>query len=124
MVKFTRRDLLVGAGASLAFGSEALAGVPFAGKQAPSFYRAKLGDFELTVVSDGARPLPIGDGFVRNVSKDQVIAAAEAAYMPKGSLVVPFNPIVVNTGAKLVLLDTGWGSGIGPTVGLLPATLA
>jgi glyoxylase-like metal-dependent hydrolase (beta-lactamase superfamily II) len=53
-----------------------------------------------------------------------VIAAAEAAYMPKGHIVAPFNPVVVNTGTKLVLLDTGFGPGIGPTVGLLPATLA
>src|SRR5262249_37327107 len=35
-----------------------------------------------------------------------------------------FNPIVVNTGAKLVLIDTGYGPGLGPTVGLLPSTLA
>ena len=44
--------------------------------------------------------------------------------MPKGSIIAPFNPIVVNTGAKLVLIDTGYGPGIAPTVGLLPATLA
>ena len=41
--------------------------------------------------------------------------------MPKGSIIAPFNPIVVNTGAKLVLIDTGYGPGIAPTVGLLPA---
>jgi glyoxylase-like metal-dependent hydrolase (beta-lactamase superfamily II) len=127
MTEFTRRNVLTGAVAAAAvapLSAGAHAAAPPAGKQAPSFYRHKLGDFELTVVSDGARPLPIGDGFVRNLSKDQVIAAAEAAYMPKGHIVAPFNPIVVNTGAKLVLLDTGWGSGIGPTVGLLPSTLA
>jgi hypothetical protein len=44
--------------------------------------------------------------------------------MPKGSIIAPFNPIVVNTGAKLVLIDTGYGPGLGPTVGLLPSTLA
>jgi glyoxylase-like metal-dependent hydrolase (beta-lactamase superfamily II) len=44
--------------------------------------------------------------------------------MPKGSIVAPFNPVVVNTGAKLVLIDTGYGPGLGPTVGLLPTTLA
>jgi len=53
-----------------------------------------------------------------------VLAVAEAAYMPKGSIVAPFNPIVVNTDSKLVLIDTGYGPGIAPTVGLLPATLA
>ena len=61
---------------------------------------------------------------MRNVRNEQVLAAAEAAYMPKGSIIAPFNPIVVNTGAKLVLIDTGYGPGIAPTVGLLPLTLA
>src|SRR5215468_7604581 len=35
-----------------------------------------------------------------------------------------FEITVVNTGAKLVLIDTGYGPGLGPTVGLLPSTLA
>jgi glyoxylase-like metal-dependent hydrolase (beta-lactamase superfamily II) len=123
MTKLTRRDLLVGAGASLALGSEALAGVPVAGKQVPSFYRSKLGDFELTVVSDGARPIPLPPRFVVNVPNEEVLKAAEAAYMPKGTVFAPFNPLVVNTGSKLVLIDTGYGP-IAPTVGLLPQSLA
>jgi len=32
------------------------------------------------------------DTFVKNVPKDQALAAAEAAYMPKGMVTVPFNP--------------------------------
>jgi glyoxylase-like metal-dependent hydrolase (beta-lactamase superfamily II) len=98
--------------------------VPLARRQAPSFYRCKVGEFEVTVVNDGARAIPLPAQFVRNVSNEQVLAAAEAAYMPKGSIIAPFNPIVVNTGAKLVLIDTGYGPGLGPTVGLLPSTLA
>ncbi len=100
------------------------AATPPAGKQAPSFYRSKLGDYEITVVNDGARAVPMPPSFVRNVSNADVLAAAEAAYMPKGSIIAPFNPIVVNTGAKLILIDTGYGPGIAPTVGLLPGTLA
>ena len=109
MTILTRRNLLVGAGASLALGSEALAGVPAAGTQVPSFYRSKLGDFELTVVSDGARPIPLPPRFVVNVPNEEVLKAAEAAYMPKGTVFAPFNPMVVNTGSKLVLIDTGYG---------------
>ena len=97
------------AGASLALGSQAFAGVPAAGKQVPSFYRSKLGDFELTVVSDGARPIPLPPRFVVNVPNEEVLKAAEAAYMPKGTVFAPFNPMVVNTGIKLVLIDTGYG---------------
>ena len=128
MTQLTRRTVLTGAAAAsvaaLAGPNATQAAAPPAGKQAPSFYRSKLGDFEITVVNDGARAIPLPPTFVRNVSNAEVLAAAEAAYMPKGSIVAPFNPIVVNTGAKLVLIDTGYGPGIAPTVGLLPATLA
>jgi glyoxylase-like metal-dependent hydrolase (beta-lactamase superfamily II) len=129
-IQISRRALLTGAAFAAAStiapfaGLPAHAAAPFAGKQAPSFYRSKLGGFEITVVSDGARAIPLSPTFVRNVNIEQVLAVAEAAYMPKGSIVAPFNPIVVNTDSKLVLIDTGYGPGIAPTVGLLPATLA
>jgi glyoxylase-like metal-dependent hydrolase (beta-lactamase superfamily II) len=37
---------------------------------------------------------------------------------------VPFNPILINTGSKLVLIDAGYGPGVAPQVGLLPAHMA
>jgi glyoxylase-like metal-dependent hydrolase (beta-lactamase superfamily II) len=49
------------------------------------------------------------DKFVTNVPKEEVLAAAEAAYMPKGMVTVPFNPQLINTGTKLVLIDSGNG---------------
>src|SRR6516165_5004490 len=116
MTELTRRRIVAAAGAKAA--------APLARSQAPGFYRCKVGEFEVTVVNDGARAIPLPAQFVRNVGNEQVLAAAEAAYMPKGSIIAPFNPVVVNTGAKLVLIDTGYGPGLGPTVGLLPSTLA
>src|SRR5947209_3531950 len=129
MTELTRRRVVAAAataaaGALAPFAPPAQAAAPLARTQAPSFYRSKLGDFEITVVNDGARAIPLPASFVRNVPNEQVLAAAEAAYMPKGSIIAPFNPIVVNTGSKLVLIDTGYGPGIAPTVGLLPLTLA
>jgi glyoxylase-like metal-dependent hydrolase (beta-lactamase superfamily II) len=56
--------------------------------------------------------------------KEQALAAASAAYMPAGKVTVPFNPILINTGSKLVLIDAGYGPGVSPTVGLLPAHMA
>ena len=127
MTELTRRTLLVGAGAAaistpLATASQAAA--PPAAKQAPGFYRYKVGDYELTQIADGARGVPITDAYVRNVSKEQALAAAEAAYMPKGMVTVPFNPVVINTGSKLVLIDTGFPPGAGPTIGLLQSNMA
>jgi glyoxylase-like metal-dependent hydrolase (beta-lactamase superfamily II) len=131
MTEITRRTIVTGAAAATAAAVLPLgamrptrAAAPPAGKQAPGFYRYKLGDFELTQVTDGARTFPMPDGFVRNVPKEQALAAAEAAYMPKGQVTIPFNPVIVNTGSKLVLIDTGYGPGIGPTVGLLPMHMA
>ena len=130
MTEFTRRHVLAGmataaVSTSLApmTGAPAHAAAPPTGRQAPNYYRCKLGDFEITVLSDGARAIPMPPQFVRNVSNEQVLAAAEAAYMPKGTVFAPFNPIAVNTGSKLVLIDTGYGP-ISPTVGLLPKSLA
>ena len=129
MTELTRRRIVAAAataaaGALAPFAPPVQAAAPLARTQAPSFYRCKVGEFEVTVVNDGARAIPLPAQFVRNVGNEQVLAAAEAAYMPKGSIIAPFNPIVVNTGAKLVLIDTGYGPGLGPTVGLLPSTLA
>jgi glyoxylase-like metal-dependent hydrolase (beta-lactamase superfamily II) len=132
MIDVTRRTLLGGTAAATAAAAlapvaglaPALASAPPAGKQAPGFYRAKLGDFEITQFADGARTFPMPDPFVKNKPKAEALAAAEAAYMPKGMVTVPFNPILINTGSKLVLIDAGYGPGVAPQVGLLPAHMA
>jgi glyoxylase-like metal-dependent hydrolase (beta-lactamase superfamily II) len=90
---------------------------------APRFHRASIGDFELTVVSDGARPIPLPPRFVLNVPNEEVLKVAAAAGMPKGTVIGPFNPVVVNTGSKRIMIDTGYGP-LSPTVGKLPRSLA
>jgi glyoxylase-like metal-dependent hydrolase (beta-lactamase superfamily II) len=131
MMQLTRRNLFAGAAAVTAssaltplLGRSALASAPAAGKQAAAFYRYKVGSYECTSINDGAVSFPMPDTFVKNIPKDQALAAAEAAYMPKGKVTVPFNPQIINTGSKLVLIDTGYGPGIAPSVGLLPAGMA
>src|SRR5580698_3447167 len=115
MTDLNRRELLAGAaiaGAATALtspGTPAQASEPPAGSQAPGFYRYKVGSYECTSINDGARSFPLPDTFVKNVPKDEALAAAEAAYMPKGMVTVPFNPQLINTGSKLVLIDTGNG---------------
>ncbi|MFZ0762794.1 MAG: MBL fold metallo-hydrolase, partial [Bradyrhizobium sp.] len=116
MNDLNRRDLLAGAaaiGAASALlpitSQEASAAAPAATAQAPGFYRYKVGTIECTSINDGARTFPLPDNWVTNVSKDAAIAAAEAAYMPKGMVTVPFNPQLINTGGKLILLDCGNG---------------
>src|SRR5262249_48656323 len=112
MTQLTRRSMLAGTAAA-ALGTMAAAPVraaaPPAGKQAPGFYRYTVGTHEITVVTDGAARAPLADDFVTNIKKDEVQAALAAAHMSSEIFFNPFNPIVVNTGAKLVLIDTGTG---------------
>ena len=128
MIDPTRRVIIGAVAASslaaLLRPSAAGAAAPATGKQAPGFYRYKVGGFECTSINDGALTYPISADYVTNVSKDQVIAAAEAAYFPKDMVVVPYNPQVINTGSKLLLIDTGWGPGVDPAVGQVPRNMA
>lgn len=111
-MSLSRRDIMAGAGAA-AFaalpGAPAHAFAPQVGKQNASFYRYKLGAFEITAVTDGSTTFPLADGFVKNVAKDEVNKALEAANLPKDQMTIAFTPIVVNTGTKLVVVDTGLG---------------
>ena len=100
---------------------------PPAGKQAPGFYRHKVGSFEVTAVNDGARTFPMPDTFVRKQARRRRRSPRlESVFMPKGMMTIPFTPMVVNTGSKLVLIDTGNGprQGAKGAVGLMDANMA
>jgi glyoxylase-like metal-dependent hydrolase (beta-lactamase superfamily II) len=114
MTMLTRRALFTGAAAvaaaaPLAARLPAHAAAPPAGTQAPGWYRYKVGSFEVTVVTDGMGRFKVPDNFVGNASKEDVGKALEAVHLDKDTMATPYNPIVVNTGAKLVLIDTGTG---------------
>lgn len=111
MTDFTRRSVLTGAAAAamLTTAQPALAAAPPAGKQAPGIYRYKVGTHEITVVTDGVNKNPLPDNLVTNVKKDDVKAMLAASHMDPETFFNPYSPIVVNTGSKLVLIDTGNG---------------
>jgi glyoxylase-like metal-dependent hydrolase (beta-lactamase superfamily II) len=128
MDEINRRTLLLGsaalAGALAGPVSPGAAAAPPVGKQAQGFYRVKIGDFEVTIISDGVVTSELQQGFVKNATLDQINAALEESFLPKGRLANQFNPVLVNTGTKLVLLDAGNAAGRAPTTGQLPAGLA
>ncbi len=116
MVQLTRRQMLVGTAATavaaalpFAASSPAVAAAPPVGRQVPGVYRYKVGSIEVTVVVDGINRLPVTDSFVLNAKKDEVNAALAAAFMKKDVFIGPYNPIIVNTGTRLALIDTGTG---------------
>jgi glyoxylase-like metal-dependent hydrolase (beta-lactamase superfamily II) len=112
-MELTRRHALAGAAALAAAPLlqtvKAEAAAPAAGKQAPGVYRYKVGDFEVTVVTDGTRSGPLPDTLVKNATKDEVNAALQASFLDKDKFPFFFNPVVVNTGSKLVAIDAGNG---------------
>jgi glyoxylase-like metal-dependent hydrolase (beta-lactamase superfamily II) len=130
MTQLTRRTLL--AGSALAATAAlpplacrpSLAAAPAAGKQSPGVYRYMIGSYELTAIYDGVWNRKIDDKFVRNAAWPDVQKALTDNFLPADALPIPFTALLVNTGAKLVLIDTGTGGQLAPTAGAIGANLA
>jgi glyoxylase-like metal-dependent hydrolase (beta-lactamase superfamily II) len=128
----SRRRLLAGTSAVAAAGlldafpsQTAFAKAPMLDTQAPYFYRFKLGNFEGTIVSDGT--LPLGkpeDNFV-GLTKPEMGKQLTDNFLPLENVVLEQNALVINTGDKLVLFDTGMGGLklFGPTTGKLLSSM-
>jgi glyoxylase-like metal-dependent hydrolase (beta-lactamase superfamily II) len=97
------------------------AAAPMVKTSAPGYYRMMLGDFEVTVLFDGALPLPV-DQLMTNTTPAQVKRRL-ARHFLKPPVETSVNGFLINTGSKLVLIDTGAGKLFGPTVGQLGANL-
>jgi glyoxylase-like metal-dependent hydrolase (beta-lactamase superfamily II) len=124
MSALTRRSLLAGTALAAAGGSAARATAPPATAQAPAVYRFNIGSYQLTALYDGIWYRPITDKFIRNAPFAEVEHALDAASMPHDKLATPFTALIVNTGSKLVLIDTGTGGQISATAGELRDNLA
>src|SRR6476659_482951 len=98
----------------------AIAAAPMAKTQAPGYYRMMLGEFEVTVLNDGFIDLPVDKLLKQPPAKTQAAVAKQFLAIPVETSV---NAFLVNTGAKLVLIDTGTGGNFGPTAGRLVANL-
>lgn len=112
MTQFTlsRRNALLGAASLplLGAGSTALAAADMLGVQMTRFNRMKLGAFEVTTLLAGTRAVPDPHKiFGLNTSVEEFAAASAAANIPTDVAQFFFTPTVVNTGAELVLFDTG-----------------
>jgi glyoxylase-like metal-dependent hydrolase (beta-lactamase superfamily II) len=99
--------------------------------QAPGFYRMMLGDFEITALLDGTHPFPAAEvltkakpGTSGGRSKlfqdyadeaSALLAASDLTAPTEGSI----NAFLVNTGSKLILIDSGAGTLYGACCGHL-----
>ena len=110
--------------AAVAFTTLAIAPVqaaaPMAKTQAPGFYRMMLGDFEVTALYDGSFDLPVDKLLKQPAARTGAALAKHFQALPVETSV---NAFLVNTGSRLMLIDTGTGGYSGPTSGTLLANL-
>ncbi len=118
MTEFTlsRRGLLSAAAAFplAATARPAFAAAEMKGAGFAPYNRFKLGAFEITTLLAGTRTVPDPQTiFGLNATAEEFTAASDAAMIPTDKAQFFFTPTLVNTGAELVLFDTGLnGAGI------------
>jgi glyoxylase-like metal-dependent hydrolase (beta-lactamase superfamily II) len=99
----------------------AQAKAPLAGSQAAAFYRFKVGAFEVTVLNDGLFPI---ETKLFSGDADGAAKLLQGAFLPKDVVPTAVNEWLINTGDKLVLVDTGTSNLFGPGLGHLVKNLA
>ncbi|WP_207484223.1 MBL fold metallo-hydrolase [Arenibaculum pallidiluteum] len=113
----------VAAGTALSGGAvPAFALAPMAGAPIPGAIRRKVGSVEVTALLDGYIDMP--PDFLVGADGATVAALASAAHQSPGPRRTPVNAYLVNLGDRLVLVDAGTSTSMGPTLGQLPAALA
>ncbi len=107
----TRRTALAGAAAlplAAATASATRAAAPIMGAGSAPFQRVNLGGFDVTTILAGSRAVPDPQNiFGMNVDADTFNKVSAEAHLPIDQAQFFFTPTVVNTGAELVLFDTG-----------------
>jgi glyoxylase-like metal-dependent hydrolase (beta-lactamase superfamily II) len=113
--KLSRRELIAGTSAIAASGllgglSPGFAKAPLLNNQAPAFYRFKIGSIEATVISDG----PLATGPVEKTffgpTADELKKMMADRFVAADNVVLEQNALVINTGDKLALFETGMSS--------------
>ncbi len=120
MTNLSRRQMLVATTAaatgSMLLPSMVSAKAPLASGQAPSFYRRKVGEFEVTALLDGY--IDITHNFWVGIEQATVEQLASAAGLPAtGAIRVGVTSYLINQGNRLTLVDSGSADLFGPTAG-------
>jgi glyoxylase-like metal-dependent hydrolase (beta-lactamase superfamily II) len=133
-VHINRRSALTGfaaVGATFAatghgvIATDAQARAPLAKSQTSYFYRFPLGEFQATVVSDG--PLALGKpaDSMKGVTEAELSKSLSDNFLPTDNIVLEQNVLVLNTGKRLAMFDSGMGTSqiFGTTTGRLMRSL-
>lgn len=127
MLKFSphNRSLLLAALLSMTalaapiFASPAFAGAPIQKVQS-GYLHVMVGKFEITAISDGTVDLPVDKLLAQPA--DETKAALSRSFLTDPTE-TSVNAHLINTGEKLILVDTGAGELFGPTLGKLAANI-
>lgn len=110
-IRLTRRRAIAAAAAApivAAAAPAAMAAAPLQGPSQRLANRFALGEFEVTALMAGTRTVPNPkEIFGLNASEEDFAAASAAAFIPTDKAQFFFTPTLVNTGAELILFDTG-----------------
>src|SRR5215470_8386759 len=128
MLNLSRRDFVVSAAMAAALGLNArLAVSPAFAQKTPDpakgFVTYKVGAAEVTALYDGIWEKPHDPAFIANASVEDVKAAMVKAGLPADFVSIPVTVIVVKTGGKTVLCDSGTGGQWQPTAGKMTANM-
>jgi glyoxylase-like metal-dependent hydrolase (beta-lactamase superfamily II) len=85
-------------------------------------YRFEIGTFECIAISDGTFAYPDYSFFV-NASRERLEQVLRQHNMEPGEIIAPWTCLWINTGEHRVLVDTGGGAGLLPSVGKLLSNL-
>lgn len=88
------------------------------------FKRFKLGDLELTIVTDGyIQEKPIQPSFAPKTPSATVKTLLADNFRSTEEIKLGMQILLIRKGKKLIMIDSGFGNGL-PTTGLLPQSLA
>lgn len=88
--------------------------------QVPGIYRTKVGDIQVTSIFDGG--MQMGSGILLKPDEEEVNRLKDKSFIKEDYIPGYLNTFVVNTGSKLILIDTGAGD-YAPTTGNLVQNL-
>jgi len=114
------RTTLLASAFALAASTGASAAAPMAKTSAPGYFRFMLGSFEVTALSDGTVDLPVEQLLFEKPATTRDALAKSFLATP---LETSVNAYLINTGSKLILVDTGAAGLFGPTLGKLLVSL-
>ncbi|HQE40785.1 MAG TPA: MBL fold metallo-hydrolase, partial [Zoogloea sp.] len=117
MIRHRLTALALAFGASFVPFAPASAEAPAIHTQAPGYYRAAVGDLEITALYDGY--VDLAASVLLNANKAEVQRLLARKFIAGEKVQTAVNAYLINLGGKLILVDTGAAKAFGPTLGFI-----